>query len=271
MNKNRTLATLLLVTLLGGLLAACGGGPTPTGAAITLEPPVVATEPADGGEEPEPVTLTISKDIHLDPAVIGLDDAASIQINGYLYDGLVMLLGGDALVAGLASSWSVSDDGLTYTFELRPDAFFSDGTQVSADVILDNFNRWFDPAHPLHGSNDLYQAWTANFLGFRDELDAAGNPVSLFDGIEKADNLTVLIHLNEPMENLLDILAQPQFSIINTAVLEAEGDAYGTSAGSAVGSGQYVVSEWTDEMLVLAPNPGYWGTPPPSGLTFILE
>ncbi len=261
MNKNRTLATLLLLTLLGGLLAACGGGPTPNGGATE--------EPVDGGTEPPavetqapgPEAVSISKDIHLDPAVIALDDADSLMVSAYIYDTLITL----------AATSSVSDDGLTYTFQLRPNAVFSDGTPVSADVILDNFNRSFDPEHPLHGSNDLYQAWAANFLGFRGELDGEGNPVSLFDGIEKADNLTVLIHLNEPVANLLDILASPHFAIINTAVLAAEGDAYGTPAGSAVGSGQYVISEWTEDSLTLDPSSTYWGTPPSSGLSFILE
>lgn len=257
--------TIGLILALAVALAACA---TPT--ATTVAP----TEPS-GGEAtatsvpsaPPQGQAPISKDIRLDPA--NAEDADSILINGYIYEGLVKLESG-APSAALAASWIVSDDGLTYTFNLRPGVVFQDGTPLDADAVLANFNRWFDPADPLRGSG-AYNAWKTAFLGFKGEFDANGAPVSSFDGIEKAGNLTVLVHLNRQVPDLLTILAQPAFALVSPAALTAQGDKFGTSEGGAVGTGPYAVGEWTADKLVLQPNASYWGTPPAAGLEFPLQ
>src|SRR5688572_23145082 len=59
---------------------------------------------------------------------------------------------------GLAESWTVSEDGLDYVFQLKTGAVFSDNTPVNADAVAANFNRWFDPNDPARGSGS-YEAW----------------------------------------------------------------------------------------------------------------
>jgi ABC-type transport system substrate-binding protein len=54
------------------------------------------------------------------------------------------------------------------SFTLRPNAVFSDGTQITPDIVAENFNRWFDPKSPLRGSGD-YATWGRIFLGFLGE------------------------------------------------------------------------------------------------------
>jgi len=117
---------------------------------------------------------------------------------------------------GLAESWTVSEDGLDYVFQLKTGAVFGDNTPVNADAVNANFNRWFDPNDPARGSGS-YEAWAAAFGGFKGEKDEAGVPKSVFDGIEKVDNFTVLIHLNKPFADLLTVLAQPDFAIVSPA------------------------------------------------------
>ena len=107
------------------------------------------------------------------------------------------------------------------------------------------------------------------FAGFRGQLDADDNPISLFDGIEKTDDLTVLIHLNEPMPDFLEIIALPYFSILNPAALEAGG--YGMSASSVDGTGAFVIDLWDDNGLSLAPNSEFWGDIPAESLLFVFE
>lgn len=225
-----------------------------------------ATTDTDTGDDVE--AMVISGDLVLDPALIALDDISSQIISDYLYDGLVVLNEDGSVGPGLALTADESDDGLTYVFSLRTNAVFSDGTPVTADVILWNFNRWFDPEHPLHGADADYLAWVEYFKGFRGQDDANG-PISLFDGIEKSDDLTVLIHLNEPMAEFLDILALPYFSILNPAALEA-GD-YGASASSVVGTGAYLIDAWDSAGITLTPNSDFWGEVPGESLLFSFE
>lgn len=272
----RKIAPIALLTLILALaMSACGGGtteepaPPPAVDSPTSEP---AQPPAPGGGESEPavaeMTTAIPAGARLDPALATGADAGVLEASGYIYDTLVDLENGQ-VVPGLARAWQVSEDGLTYEFTLRANASFADGTPVSTDVVMANFNRWFDPSHPLHGGDSsVYQAWLAAFLGFRDELNAEGKPVSLFDGIEKVDDLRFLLHIYAPMDNFLEILAQPQFSILNPALLAAEGGDYGTQGGSVDGSGAYVVESWDADGLLLSPNPLYWGPAPAQQVHF---
>ena len=152
----------------------------------------------------------------------------------------------------------MSEDKLTYTFELWSNAVFSDGTPVTADVVVKNFNRWFDPASPDRGSGD-YQAFADAFGGFKGETAADGKPKSEVDGVDNSDNLTVIVHLNRPDADLLTKLAYAPFSIVL-----AQGDAL-------LGSGPYVMGEKTDTTLKLEPNANYWAGAPGEAIEFSLK
>jgi peptide/nickel transport system substrate-binding protein len=251
-------------------LSACGGGPEST------------DEPANGngdsssssGETEEPgfpePSDTVSADIHLDPAVVNLDDADSLLVSSFIYEGLVGMASSGAVAPALAESWTISEDQLDYIFVLRPDAVFHDGTPLTADAVMANFNRWFDPENSLHGDG-IYEAWETYFLGFKGDLNADDTPVSSFDGIEKVDDRTVLIHLNRIVPEFLDYISMPSFSILNPVLLATHGDAYGSNADTVSGTGPYMVSEWSTEMLVLEPYSGYWGTPQAESIEFGFE
>ncbi|MBI3159145.1 MAG: hypothetical protein HYZ26_06065 [Chloroflexi bacterium] len=263
----RKIAQITLLSLVLALVvSACGGGGEPSAQppavdAPTSEPAAPPAPPSGGDTQPAVAEMTtvVPADARLDPALATEADAGVLEASRYVYDRLVESQGGQ-IVPGLASEWLISEDGLTYEITLRANASFADGTPVSTDVVMANFNRWYDPTHPLHGpDSSIYQAWVQYFVGFRNEFDENEKPISLFDGIEKVDDLHFLLHLNVPMPNFLEILALPQFSILNPAVLASEGAAYGTQGGSVDGSGAYSVESWGADGLLLAPNPLYWG------------
>ena len=92
-----------------------------------------------------------------------------------------------------------------------------------------------------------------------------------FDGIEKVDNLTVLLHLSRQDSNLLRKVSLTALGMVSPDVLAAEGDNYGMPGSAIAGTGPYIVGEWTADMLVLEPNPNYWGEEPTETLEFPLE
>jgi peptide/nickel transport system substrate-binding protein len=224
-------------------------------------------EPTDASTPPDQTTTdmprAISADIRLDPALA--QDSDSLMVSQYLYEGLMRLDENGEPQPAIAESWRVSDDQLDYIFTLRPDASFSDGSPITPDIVVDNFNRWFDPNSPLRGDGE-YAAWKLIFLGFNGERDADNRALSVVDGIQKVDSITVLVHLNRPVPELLTYLADPAFAILSTDAL-ASGN-YGESDSNIISSGPYVVSSWTDDGLTLSPNSTYWGQKPASDLTF---
>lgn len=284
MKNTRIVAILGLVFVLL-LVSACGGTPEeteaepaaeemaeeePMEAEVAEEPEEAAeAEPEEEAEEPEEEATFASEEGDLlfpgfaaekiDPSIATDDDEELLTVSGYVYSRLVEMVDGE-LVPGLASSWSVSDDELTYEFQLRPDAVFTDGTQVTSDVILANFNRWFDPENPLHGDDsEVYVAWKANFEGFRGEFTEEEAPISKFDGIEKVDDLVFLLHLNVPMDNFVEVISGLEFSILNPILMASEGVDHATMAGSVVGTGEYQVAAWDENGLSLVFSDTYWG------------
>ena len=104
------------------------------------------------------------------------------------------------------------------------------------------------------------------FLGFKGEKQANKQPVSFFDGIEKVNDLTVVVHLNRVEPNFLSYLAQPYFVLASPARMKADGAQFGL--GNACGTGPYWMASWTKDGLVLQPNAKYWDAVPAKGLLF---
>ena len=268
MKRQNARLLFALVTLVALVLTACGAPAASGGGSDSTQPPAAApTENVAQGQPQSadsaaPAVTTISKNILLDPA--NATDADSLSVIAYVYEGLFKVQG-DSVTPMLAESYTVSDDGLDYIIHLRPNVTFQDGSPVNADAVIANFNRWFDPNDPAHGSGQ-YTTWVSFFGGFKGETVEGGKPKSTFDGIEKVDELTVIIHLNTPDGQFIAKLNNPAFDIVSPAAFGA--DYFGTSLGTASGTGPYKISSWSDTGLTLEPFSGYWGTPATGTLNF---
>lgn len=243
---------LLLSTTL--FLAACGPKDDAGGSSGTESYPIV---PAAAATIEVQNVMIVSRDLLLDPAKTADED--SLLVSGYLYEGLVTVDAQGNIQPGIAESWTVSDDELDYIFEINPAARFSDGSPISVDALADNFNRWFEPASPLHGDGN-FPGWLSRFLAFNGERGADDRAVSQVDGVQKVDINTFIVHLNRPEPQLLTYLAEPAFAILSPAALE--NPSYGTSQSTIISSGAYVITSWTDEGMTLTPNPQYWNAAP---------
>lgn len=143
-----------------------------------------------------------------------------------------------SFVPGLAESWQVSTDGLTYTFSLRQDVTFHDGSPFNADAVRVNLQRILDPA-----TNSLK---AAGLLG----------PVQQ---VRVDSEFTVSIILSKPFVPLLDSLSQPYIGMASPKAL-SEYDVE-TYQFHQVGTGPYRFVEYTvNDHLLLDRNPDYkWG------------
>lgn len=241
---NMKISIFILILILGLLVTACqpqiaeDASPQNTPASEAPDDSVPADDASANMPESAPAE-TVSSDIEIDPALAS--DAETMLLASYLFETLLDMDGNPVL----ATSWTVSDDQLDYIFELESGVSFHDGTVFNADAVILNFNRWF-------AGEDDYPVWVDSFGGYKGEVDADGKPLSIFDGIEKVDELTVLIHLNQPDPNLLANLATPAFAMLIPSA---------TDNAKVAGTGSYHITSWTTDNFTLAPFDGYWSTP----------
>ncbi|MBN1303552.1 MAG: hypothetical protein JXA13_03880 [Anaerolineales bacterium] len=231
--KKYSLTKLIIFAIVGTLMAAC-------------QPTVNDTQQPAAGQEQQQEAQSpsnASTKAIFDPAMGGNADSA-----GLVYETLLKIEG-EELIPMLALGSTVSDDGLDYIVNLRPGVIFHDGSALNADVVIANFNRWSD------GTNGI-ETWATSFGGYRGEIDENGKPKSIYDGVEKVDELTVLIHLNTPDAEFLNKLAAPTFSIVSVQALA--GGNFGSEAGGDGGSGPYMIKTWSDTVLKLDPYTDYW-------------
>jgi ABC-type transport system substrate-binding protein len=181
-------------------------------------------------------------------------DRAALVIARHLYEGLTAYEPGSTRPApALAERWSAAPDGLTWTFEMRAGATFSDGSPVTAEGARRNFERWL-----LGSPQGPYTFWRAVFGGFAGEMDADGEPLSLVETVSAQDEHTLVIQLNRPDATLPNSLALPSFGLVNPAAFD-DGSAAGLEAASG-GAGPYVLADASQPDLVrLTRNERYWG------------
>lgn len=194
----------------------------------------------------------------LDPALA--EDSASLLVTTQVYDTLVRYTpGGSTLAPGLAQSWSVSADGLTWTFNLRAGVTFHDSAPLDAAAVLFNFNRWWDKGHPQHVGSFPY--FEAMFGGFKDD------PGSLIGGLSASGSQQFIIQLTRPYNPLLSLLTFPAFAIGSPGAIQAGG-----LSDYPTGSGPFIFDEWvTGDHVRLDANLAYWGgRPAADSLTFAL-
>jgi peptide/nickel transport system substrate-binding protein len=133
----------------------------------------------------------------------------------------------------LAESWEISDDGLVYTFTLRPDLKFSDGSPLKASDAKFSLERLRDK-----------------------EGSVMAGMFSVMKEIEAPDDRTVKITLNEPSAPFLAGLAMFSAAILPEAALTERGDDFGSDP---VGAGAFMLEEWKrGEYLRLTKNPNHW-------------
>lgn len=152
-------------------------------------------------------------------------------------------------VPAVAERWSISNNKKEYTFHLRRDAYFWDGTKVIAEHFRDSWLKMLMP-----GNNSKYAFLLDIVEGaeqFRKGINK--NPESV--GIKVIDNYTLRVILNSPAEHFLKILCHHTFVPVHPSFLHKR-DWSGLS--SAPGNGPYYILRKTENYLLLTKNLLYW-------------
>lgn len=161
--------------------------------------------------------------------------------------------GSTELVNSLATDYSVSDDGLLYTFTIRDDAKFSDGTPLTTADIEYTFTRMFALEESVQTD------FTTCIKGAQAILDGEADTL---EGFTVIDDYNFSIELEEPFAGFLSVIATPTCSIMSKANVEEAGDDFGILPEKTIGSGPYMVTEWIpNSSMTLERNPYYWGEP----------
>lgn len=221
-NPRRFGAAVAAAVVAALILTACAAG-------TSADAPESNGEPVKGGDL---VVAARSEPPQLNPLV---DQTGGAHVLTPVVDSLVWDNGDGTYGTWLATEWEVSDDARVYTFTLRDDVTFHDGTPFDAEAVKVNFDYVADPANKSTGSV------------------AKLGPVA-----EVLDEYTVRITLEQPESSFLTLIAAPYFGIVSPKQLLDDPDSL---ASTVVGTGPFKFDEWVKgQSLSYVRNDDYdWG------------
>ncbi len=211
---------------------------------IALVLTITMTSIAQSGEKVFTIPLSGGLD-NLDPRVLLSTAHAVVQYG--IFESLVRTHDGD-LLPGMAETWEISDDGMTYTFHLR-DAKWSDGKPVTAGDFVHAFVRLFEICPASSIFDDI-----KNGAQLR-----AGEVLPEELGVQAPDDKTVVITLKNPVPYFMGLIGMHLGAPGREDLVKKFGDEYGATAESLASNGPFILKEWKHEdKLVLEKNPDYW-------------
>ena len=224
--KMRIVALGLILAMTAMSFTSCGGGGN------------------DGGSSEGRTDLNFAVSAEpnsLDPMAIAM--MSTFTITYAIYDNLFEKNADGGYDPSICEDYDVSDDGLVYTFKIRDDVKFHDGTQMTAEDVAFSINRTIE------------KGWAADM-------------VAAIESVEATDDYTVVLTLSRPFGGMIGSLASPYFSIMSKAYLEENGD--DIVERKPMGTGAYKFVEWVSgDHITLEANEDYFkGAPSIKTVTF---
>ncbi|MFX0538317.1 ABC transporter substrate-binding protein [Ornithinimicrobium sp. Y1847] len=195
-------------------------------------------------------------------------DGETFRITRQIYEQLLDFEPGTAdTIPGLAESYEGSEDGLTWTFQIRDGVKFHDGTDLDAEAVCANFDRWYNQEGDAQNSAVTYY-WNNNFGGFADQTDRE----SLFESCEATDDMTAEVKITRYTSKFPDILAHGAYAIQSPTAMEeydannvtAAGEGftypeYGREHPTGTGAFQFGNYDQANGTVTLERFDDYWG------------
>lgn len=222
MKKRKILALILTVIMVASVLIGCSNGneekpPANSGSASneTEEPSNSDNEATDEPTGKDKLIVIVGTDVsQFSPYIT--NSFTDIMALYQVYERLVYFVDGEP-VPQLAESWTVSDDGLTYTFKIRPNTTFHNGEPCTAEDIAWSISRNLD--RPRSASSK-----------------------AKYKSIKALDADTLEIVLEYPVPSILSNLASPTMGVICKSYVEQDEE---NAFLNPVGTGAYKLKKWT--------------------------
>lgn len=249
-------------------LAACGSGKTAdkTEAASTAAGETAAGESAAAAGEKKEFELTVqngSEPASLDPNALNSNDSMATTL--HMFEGLAKYAkDGKGVELGQAKDYTVSEDGLTYTFTLRDDILWSDGQPVVAGDFVYSWQRLVSGGYDNSYFIDMVLNSVEIQNGKKDKTEL---------GVKAVDDKTLEVTLKAPCPYFIEIVAAAVTSPVRQDIIEANGDTWYTNPETYIGNGAYKLVEWSNqEKIVMEANDKYYdyANLGPSKITWML-
>jgi oligopeptide transport system substrate-binding protein len=252
----KKLLAMLLALIMMLSLAACGGS-----AGEESESEAPSSEAESGGEETASDRFL---NVHVAAAIQSIDPLGTgsgddFEVIGHLIDGLILLKGDGSLAPGLAESWEVSEDQLTWTFHLR-DVNWSNVNGVYGPVTAADFGfAWQRMVDPNNAAEYAFIFGDAAGIVNASEIVAGEKDPSEL-GVEAVDEKTLVVHLKAPCGFFETLMYFPAFFPANQAFVEECGDLYATAPEYFLSCGPYVMTDYSvaATAFTLTKNADYW-------------
>ncbi|GAC1349155.1 MAG: ABC transporter substrate-binding protein [Ktedonobacteraceae bacterium] len=252
MRPSKKLMKTLLPTflaLMGMLLVACGGASSTT-----------TTTPSKATPDKQVLNMPFSNGISdiktFDPALS--TDAPSIQAIDLVFTGLVQFDDKLQVQPQEAASYSLGSDGLTWTFKLKPNLKFSDGTPLTSQDVVYSIDRALQPA-TKSTVGPIYLA----LIKDSDKLVAGKIKTIIGDSLLTPDPNTVVIVANKKASYFLDALVYSCSYTLEKSLVAKYGTSFTDHLAEGGGDGPFKVQSYTHGTnIVLVPNPNYYGAKP---------
>ena len=233
--KKRLLALTLVAAMGISLFAGCG-------------------ETTDGGDQAAAGGGVVTHNLNSEPKSI--DPALNTAVDGHqviygVFEGLCRLDEKDQGIPGIAESWDISEDNLTYTFHLR-DAKWSDGQPVKASDFVYAWKRAVDPATAAEYGYQMY------YLKNGEAINNGEKPVDEL-GVKAIDDKTLEVTLESVTPYFLQLTAFPTYMPVREDVVSADPEGWALNMDTYIGNGPFKVQEWKhDDVLKLVKNENYY-------------
>ncbi len=220
---------VLLIAMLAFSLVACGGNNTgATADVITI----------NLAEEPKTI----------DPALNSSVDGGTYL--AHTFEGLTTIDKNLQVAPGVAESWTVSEDGTVYTFNLRKDAKWSDGEPVTAKDFVYAWKRLIDPATAAEYAYQAFNIKNASKIN-------AGETADL--GLAMPDDYTLVVTLEGPCPYFLSLVNFPALYPVREDIVTANPETWTNDPSTFIGNGPFKITEWAhDSYIYMAKNENYW-------------
>src|SRR6266536_1073904 len=246
--KKLKMTILPMFAILALLLAACGssGGTSSS---------TSSSQPASADKQVLRVAVGATDFGSLDPALVQL--AVDYDTLSTVFTGLVEFDNQIHLQDQLAASHSISSDGLTYTFTLKPNLKFSDGTPLTSQDVVYSINRALLPA------TRSQVAYYLNLIKDFDKITTGKIPTIIGDSLLAPDPSTVKIIISTNAAYFLAALTYPNSYVVEKSLIDKYGTAWTDHLDMGGGDGPFKVQSYNHTKgMILVPNTNYYGPKP---------